>query len=206
MRDKQLAKLRQQLGQRLAELEQLLAAAFEREPVFPGKVLLSKHRCGKSSCRCAEGVLHQSLRLQVRFKDGLATRCLDREEAESWRPPTEAYKRIRDAQRAFAKWQMQVVKIIDAIEHKDRVERSGSELVHKDQDLGGYRRRKAQDEEKHVRLQDVPRHGHDDSRNRFGRGGDRLVFRLQESSPDDRFRSRETPCRSSRDGGDGQGL
>ena len=129
MRDKQLAKLRQQLRRRLEELEQLVAPAFEREPVFPGKVLLSKHRCGKSSCRCAEGLLHESLRLQVRFKDGLATRCLDHEEAESWQPRTEAYKRMRDAQRAFAKWQKQVVEILDAIE---RARRSSVGLSHED--------------------------------------------------------------------------
>ena len=121
MKSKRLPKLRQQLRQRLEELEQLLAPGFQDEPVFPGKVLLSKHRCGNPSCRCAtEGLLHESLRLQVRFKDGLATRCLDHEVAESWRPRTEAYKRIRDAQRAFAKWQKQVVEILDSIERARR--------------------------------------------------------------------------------------
>ena len=121
MRSKQLPKLRQQLRQRLEELEELLEPAFERQPVFPGKVLLSRHRCGTPSCRCAtEGLLHESLRLQVRFKDGLATRCLDHEEAESWRPRTEAYKRMRDAQRTFAKWQKEVLEILDAIERARR--------------------------------------------------------------------------------------
>jgi len=130
MKDKQLARLRQRLRQRLDELEKTLAPAFEREPVFPGMVRVSRHRCGKPGCRCAtEGLLHESLRLQVRFKDSLATRCIEGEEEESWRARTEAYKRMRDAQRAFGKWQTEVLEILDAIE---RARRSSAGLSRED--------------------------------------------------------------------------
>lgn len=125
-----LPKLRQKLRQKLDELEELLAPAFQSEPVFPGSVGVSKHRCGKPSCRCAtEGLLHESLRLQVRFKDGLATRCLKPEEEPSWRARTEAYKRMRDTQRAFGKWQREVLEILDAIE---RARRSSAGLSRED--------------------------------------------------------------------------
>ena len=121
MRSKQLAKLRQRLRRRLDELEKVLAPAFEREPVFPGTVRVSRHHCGRPSCRCAtEGLLHESLRLQVRFKDGVATRCLAEHEAESWRQRTEAYKRLRDAQRDLTRWQNEVLEILDAIERARR--------------------------------------------------------------------------------------
>ena len=121
MSSKRLATLRRTLRQRLDELEDILTPAFEREDLFPGKVLLSRHRCGHDSCRCAtEGILHESLRLQVRFKDQLATRCVSAEEAESWRPRTEAYKRIREARRDFGRWQKEILELVDAIERARR--------------------------------------------------------------------------------------
>ncbi len=130
MKSKQLPRLRQQLRERLDELQKVLAPAFEREPVFPGMVRVSRHRCGKPSCRCAtEGLLHESLRLQVRFKDGLATRCIEAEEEESWRARTEAYKRMREAQRVFGKWQREVLEILDSIE---RTRRSSAGLSRED--------------------------------------------------------------------------
>ena len=117
MNSKRLAKLRQTLRQRLEELDEILEPAFEREPVFPGKVLLSRHRCGRDSCRCAtEGLLHESLRLQIRFADQLATRCLSSQEAEDWKPRTEAYKRMRDARSDFGKWQKEILQLLDAVE------------------------------------------------------------------------------------------
>ena len=116
-----LAKLRQRLRARLSELERLLEPAFEREPVVPGSLHVSAHRCGKRQCRCyTHGELHEALRLQIRFKDGVANRCLPQEEVDFWRSRTEAYKRIRDAGRSFRKWHKEILEIIDAIERARR--------------------------------------------------------------------------------------
>jgi len=112
-----LAKLRQRLDAKLSELQTLLQAAFDRSPLFPGNVYLSQHRCGKENCRCAtRGELHQTLRLQIRFKDGTANRCLSEEEAAFWRTRTEAYGELRKAQRSFRKWQKEVLEILGDIE------------------------------------------------------------------------------------------
>jgi hypothetical protein len=104
----------------LSELEEMLKPGFEADPVFPGSLHRSRHRCGKAECSCQEGRLHEALRLQIRFKDGLANRCLSEEEAAIWRPRTEAYRRIRKAGRAFSKWQREVASLLDALERARR--------------------------------------------------------------------------------------
>ena len=121
MENDSLAKLRQQLRSKLSELEPLLKAAFEREPVFPGTVRTSRHRCGKSWCHCAAGKdLHESVRLQIRFKDGPASRCLSEEEATFWKPRTAAYRRLRKGTQSFRKWHKGVLALLDAIERTRR--------------------------------------------------------------------------------------
>ncbi len=115
-----LARLRKKLDSKLAELEPMLQPAFERDPVFPAHLALSRHRCGKSNCRCNDGQLHESMRLAIRFKDGTAYRCLGNDDVANWKPRTEAYRRLRSAQRAFRKWHKEVLELLDAIEHARR--------------------------------------------------------------------------------------
>ena len=117
---RRLSELRRRLDTKLAQLEQLLAAAFEGEPVFPGSVSVSRHRCGKPQCRCQDGELHEAIRLQIRFKDAIANRCLSEEEAEFWRPRTEAYRRIREATRSFRRWQKEILELLDSLERQRR--------------------------------------------------------------------------------------
>lgn len=127
---KEITKLRQRLSAKLSELEGILRPAFERDPVFPGSLHVSRHSCGKPQCRCqTHGELHEALRLQVRFKDGNANRCLGEEEAEAWKARTEAYKRMRDATRAFRRWHKEVLEVLDSIE---RARRSSDGLSEED--------------------------------------------------------------------------
>ena len=115
-----LSKLRQRLRHKLDELDRMLGPAFEREPVFPGRVSTTRHRCGKLNCHCTDGELHEAVRLTIHFKDGAAYRCLDDEGVELWRPRTEAYRQIRGARRSFSKWHKEVVELLDAIERARR--------------------------------------------------------------------------------------
>jgi uncharacterized cysteine cluster protein YcgN (CxxCxxCC family) len=67
--------------------------------------------------------------LQVRFKDGIANRCLSEQEGLFWQPRTEAYRRLREAGRSFRKWHKEVLELVDAIE---RVRRSTEGLGEED--------------------------------------------------------------------------
>jgi hypothetical protein len=116
-----LPKLRQKLSAKIAELDTMLKPGFETEPVFPGSLHVSRHRCGKPQCHCASGEdLHEVVRLQIRFNDGTGNRCVSEEEAAFWKPRTEAYRRIREAGRSFRKWQKEVLELLEAIERKRR--------------------------------------------------------------------------------------
>jgi hypothetical protein len=116
-----IAKLRQLLHTKLSELDKILKPAFDKAPVFPGNLHVSAHRCGKLHCRCStEGTLHEALRLQIRFKDGIANRCISEEEEAFWRPRTEAYRHMREAGRSFRKWQKEVLELLDSIERARR--------------------------------------------------------------------------------------
>lgn len=116
-----LSQLRRTLAGKLADLERLLKPAFENEPLLPGVVTVSRHRCGNSGCACTrEGKLHEAVRVLIKFKDGYATRCLTEEEVGSFRPRTEAYQRLRKARGNLAKWQKEVKELIDRIERERR--------------------------------------------------------------------------------------
>ena len=116
-----LAKLRQQLRAKLSALEAMLTPAFEREPLFPGSVHTSKHRCGKSWCHCADGhSLHEAVRLQIRFHDGLTNRAGAPQEAVCGKPRTEADRRLRKAAQAVRKWQKEVSQLLERIERARR--------------------------------------------------------------------------------------
>jgi len=62
--------------------------------------------------------LHETLRLQIRFKDRADIRCLSKEKAEFWRARTEAYKRLRECGRKFRRWHKEVLGILKAIEQE----------------------------------------------------------------------------------------
>ncbi len=97
MTHKPLSQLRRELAAKLADLNRLLQPAFENQPVLPGVVTLSRHRCGNAGCR-----------------------CLSKEEAGSFRPRTEAYQRLRQARSNLGKWHKEVLALIDRIEQERR--------------------------------------------------------------------------------------
>lgn len=116
-----LSQLRRDLAAKLADIDQLLKPAFENEPVLPGVVNVSRHRCGNEGCACTrEGKLHEAVRILIRFKDGYATRCLSEEDVRSFKPRADAYRRLRKARSDFGKWSKEVVEIIDRIERERR--------------------------------------------------------------------------------------
>jgi hypothetical protein len=121
MSQETLSQIRRELTGKLAELDRLLKPAFEKEPVLPGVVTLSRHRCGNAGCACTrEGKLHEAVRILIKFKGGYATRCLSKEDVGSFRPRTEAYQRLRQARSNLGKWHKEVVGLIDRIERERR--------------------------------------------------------------------------------------
>ena len=105
MGGKSPSSLRQKLRAKVAELPKIVRPAFERGPVFPGRLSSVGVRCGKARCRCARGELHRSPRLQIRFQDGAVTRSLSDGGIEFWRARVEAYREMREVRRnVMSRW------------------------------------------------------------------------------------------------------
>jgi hypothetical protein len=116
-----LSQLRRQVSAKLTDLEQILKPAFEKEPVLPGVVTVSRHRCGNDGCACTrEGKLHEAVRILIKFKDAYATRCLSQEQVDFLRPRTEAYQRLRTARSDLGKWAKELIGLLDQIERQRR--------------------------------------------------------------------------------------
>src|SRR5262245_35353748 len=121
MNRERLSQLRHELSGKLGDLQGLLQPAFEAEAVLPGVVTVSRHRCGNAGCSCTrQGKLHEAVRILIKFRDGYATRCLSKEEVESFRPRTEAYQRLRLARSNLGKWHKEIIELIDRIERERR--------------------------------------------------------------------------------------
>lgn len=121
MERERLSQLRRELKSKIVELQRFMEPAFESDAVFPGVVTISRHRCGNSGCSCTrEGKLHEAVRVLIKFKDGYATRCLSEDQVASFKPRTDAYRRLRKARGTLGKWQKEVVALLDQIERERR--------------------------------------------------------------------------------------
>lgn len=120
MNKEKISSLRQELRQKLSELDKILEPAFERTPVLPGYFQNYGRRCGRPDCHCVKGELHRSFRVLIPFKDGQAAIAVKRGEDKPWREKTENYRRIRETRRAFLRWQTEISKLLDSLERARR--------------------------------------------------------------------------------------
>lgn len=111
------AHCRQELTTRIEELPDLLRPAYERTPLVPGVVYLRRIRCGKATCHCADGPLHEYMSLGTWAGGKREVRRIRPEEKiEEHRTTTERYRAIRTMRRSFLRWSRCVVKLLDELE------------------------------------------------------------------------------------------
>lgn len=111
------ARCRQELTTRIEELPTLLQSAYERTPLLPGVVYIRRYHCGKPTCHCAHGSLHEYVSLSTWAgvkKD--VRRIRPEEDIEELRTTTERYRAVRAMRRSFLKWSRRVVKLLDEME------------------------------------------------------------------------------------------
>ena len=101
-----------QLSEQMAALQQVF---LERGPLLPGKVYVLRRRCGKPTCRCQRGQLHETEVLGYRGGEHAQTITPAPEERERLRLWTESYRRFRQARAELVKLQAEMLEAIDAI-------------------------------------------------------------------------------------------
>ena len=122
-----LSSLRQQLKQALQLLPGLLEPCFERTPLLPGSVYSLRRKCGKPTCHCSSGDLHESTVLSYRGQGKPRNLTPGPEHLETLRHMTDHYRRCRQARAQLVRWQRQLLQLVDALQAA-RVELGEAEL------------------------------------------------------------------------------
>ena len=109
----ELSKLRQQISRSFAVLGRLLCVFLHLGDMVPGYLYRLRRKCGKPTCRCMQGELHETWAL-TRSEQGKARLYSVRaEDRSTLRDRTLEYRRY---QRARAKWVKQSAALLAQID------------------------------------------------------------------------------------------
>jgi len=111
--NQRLSSLRAQLLRAQQLLPQLLEVCLGREPLLPGSLYTLRRKCGKPTCHCQRGALHESTVLSFRRQG----------KTQHFSPPpqhlpplptmTEHPLRCRQARAELVRWQRQLLQLVD---------------------------------------------------------------------------------------------
>ncbi len=112
------SELRLQLQKCDRELVDLLRVVKQRRPLVRGNVYALRRKCGKSTCRCQEGHLHESWVLSVPEKGRKRMRIVPKGKRTQWQTMTERYRRFRRARARLVKLFAEIITLVDALERE----------------------------------------------------------------------------------------
>src|SRR5258707_569671 len=114
--NQQLSSLRAQLLKAQQLLPSLLVDCFNRTAILPGSLYTLRRQCGKPSCCCGRGQLHESTVLSYRGQGRPQTISPAPEHLEALRNLTEHYRRCRQARAQLVRWHKQLLKLVDELQ------------------------------------------------------------------------------------------
>lgn len=114
--NQRLSSLRLQLDQAQQLLPGLLQACFERTPLLPGSVYSLRRKCGKPTCRCSRGELHESTVLSYRGEGRSQNLIPAAEHLDSLCRMTQDYRQCRQARVQLRRWFAQLLQLVDALQ------------------------------------------------------------------------------------------
>lgn len=111
------ARLRQDLRVLLDQLPSLLVPVFDSSPLLSGTVYRRRFRCGRPTCHCADGALHEYWSLSTwRRTKKTVRRILPDEDRRALEAATRRYRQVRHGRTALLRWTRRALKLIDALE------------------------------------------------------------------------------------------
>jgi hypothetical protein len=108
-----LSSLRSQLLQLQQLLPTLLEPSIGREPLLPASLYTLRRKCGKPSCHCSRGELHESTVLSYRGQGRSRNVSPAPEHLDTLRNMTDLYRRCRQTRAQLVRWQRQLLKLVD---------------------------------------------------------------------------------------------
>ena len=116
-----LSRFRQSLLLLKDQPGQFFPIFLDNQPLVKGTVYPLRRRCGKPTCSCRKGELHETQVLSASVGGRTRLWSVSAERLEDLCVLTQRYQRFRSARADFVKRYTQMVKIIDAIERLRRV-------------------------------------------------------------------------------------
>lgn len=111
-----LSSLRSQLLDLQKLLPPLLESSLGRDPILPGSLYTLRRKCGKPSCHCRHGELHESIVLSYRGQARPQNISPPPEDVESLRKMTGHYRRCRQDRAQLVLWQRRLLKLVDELQ------------------------------------------------------------------------------------------
>jgi hypothetical protein len=115
------AQLRLQLQKCDREIGDLLRVVKQRRPLVRGNVYALRRKCGKPTCRCQEGHLHESWVLSVPEKGRKRMRVVPKGKRTQWQTMTDRYRRFRRTRARLVKLFAEIIELVDALERERTV-------------------------------------------------------------------------------------
>jgi hypothetical protein len=120
-KNEQASRIRQRLAQLASQLARELEAARAQKKLLRGYVYHSKRRCGKPSCRCAQGQLHDAWVVATTVDGKRTTRSLPPGMRQRVDKLATSYRRFREVQRQFRKHTSEALQLMQQLEELLRV-------------------------------------------------------------------------------------
>ncbi len=115
------SQLRKRLQTSQREVGDLLRVLKQRPLLIRGSVYPLRRKCGKSSCRCQEGHLHESWVLSVPERGKKRLRVVPKGKRMAWEQMTERYRRFRRTRARLVKLFVEIIKLVDELERERTV-------------------------------------------------------------------------------------
>ncbi len=115
-----LSQLRKSLTDRVQELKGLLPILLGRQLMVKGSVYRLRRKCGKPTCHCANGTLHESMVLSWSEAGRTRLRSISERSVNRLRRLTERYQRFRKARARLVQISKEILEITNRIEEVRR--------------------------------------------------------------------------------------
>ncbi len=115
------SQLRKQLQESQREVADLLRLFKQRPWLIRGSVYPLRRKCGKATCRCQEGHLHESWVLSVPEEGKKRMRVVPKGKRLAWQQMSERYRRFRRARARLVKLFAEIIKLVDELERERTV-------------------------------------------------------------------------------------
>ena len=115
------SQIRKQLQGSQREVADLLRLLKQRPSLIRGSVYPLRRKCGKATCRCQEGHLHESWVLSVPDEGRKRMRAVPKGKRLKWQQMTDRYRRYRRARARLVKLFSEILKQVDELERERTV-------------------------------------------------------------------------------------